>query len=103
MMVMTGGSNAAINFQQDSENHELLNGMQEYLSYRQQVWSAANQSGSTIAANVNSELLLGFEQFVEDLNRRNPTFKAWQRRWLYGDIEQLAFPGATLDTYSEVS
>jgi len=103
MMVMTGGSDAAINFQQDPENHELLNGMQEYLSYRQQVWSAANQSGSTIAANVNSELLLAFEQFVEDLNRRNPTFKAWQRRWLYGDIEQLAFPGAMLDTYSEVS
>ena len=38
MKIMTGGSAAAMKFQHDPENHELLNGMQEYLSYRAQVW-----------------------------------------------------------------
>ena len=103
MTIMTGGSEPALKFQQDPENHELLNGMQEYLSYRAQVSEAVRLSGSTIAANVNADVLAGFEAFVEDLNRRNPTFKAWQRRWLYGDLEQLAYPGVTYDTYSEVS
>ena len=103
MTTMTGGSAPALKFQQDPENHELLNGMQEYLSYRGQVSESVRLSGSTMAANVNSDVLANFEAFVEDLNRRNPTFKAWQRRWLYGDMEQLAYPGVTYDTYSEVS
>ena len=81
----------------------MVNGFQEYLSYREQVWNAANMSGSTISANVNEDLRAGFEAFVEDLNRRNPTFKAWQRRWLYGDVEQLSYAGATYGSYSEVS
>lgn len=101
MRKLTSDNSYAIEYAMDSDNTELVNGMQEYLTARDQMLEMERQSGSGLAAGVNAQIMAQWRSYIQDLNKRNRVFAAFWERNLYGDMDGLRFEGVSYDSYSE--
>lgn len=101
MRKLTGDNSYALEYAMDPDNAELVNGMQEYLTARDQMLEMERQSGSGLGAEVNVQIMAQWRSYIQDLKMRNRVFAAFWERNLYGDMDGLRFEGVSYDSYSE--
>jgi len=100
MRKLTSNNVNAMEYAMDDSNVELVNGMQEYLSARDQMLEMERQSGSGIGAQINFLILDQWHSYIRDLKMRNRTFAAFWERYLYSDMDGLSFEGVSYDSYA---
>lgn len=101
MRKLTGDNSYALEYAMDPDNAELVNGMQEYLTARDQMLEMERQSGSGLGAEINVQIMAQWRSYIQDLKMRNRVFAAFWERNLYGDMDGLRFEGVSYDSYSE--